>query len=233
MILKEATFDAFGHWSSDLCGEIRILRRGDYSTFSQSCSAKMGGKQKGKRNPNFGKHLLGETSAVISAARKGKSNANYKGGLVERVCLECGDTFKVKQHVIKDKKGKYCSPECYHKATKGKRNPSMGRNVKGANNPRWLNSISFEPYCMKCNKGYKDYIRNLFGNECFLCSKAEADNRRKLDVHHVNYNKDCGCDGAKCICVPLCIRCHRRTNGNRECWQALIMEILTPIKAWM
>jgi hypothetical protein len=89
------------------------------------------------------------------------------------------------------------------------------------------------PYCEKFNEVYKQYIRNLFSNVCFLCSKTTEENARKLDVHHVNYTKDCGCDGAKCICVPLCIKCHTKTNFDRNYWQTLIMEILKPFEAWM
>jgi hypothetical protein len=104
---------------------------------------------------------------------------------------------------------------------------------KGEKHPNWQDGISFEPYCIKFNDEYKEYIRNLFGNKCFLCSLSEADNGRKLSVHHVNYNKKCGCDETKCICVPLCISCHSKTGTDRDFWQALIMEMLKPIEAWM
>lgn len=104
---------------------------------------------------------------------------------------------------------------------------------KGENNGNWKGGISFEPYCIKFDEEYKSYVRNLFGNECFLCSKTEPDNGRKLSVHHVNYNKDCGCDETKCLCVPLCIRCHVKTNTNRDFWQYLIIEMLKPLEAWI
>lgn len=38
---------------------------------------------------------------------------------------------------------------------------------KGEKHPNWLGGISFEPYCIKFNDKYKNYVRNLFGNECF------------------------------------------------------------------
>ena len=85
---------------------------------------------------------------------------------------------------------------------------------------------------MRFNESYKNYIRNLFGNECFLCGMTSETNDAALSVHHVNYNKKCGCDDSKCICVPLCRSCHSKTNNDRDYWQALIMEMLQPIEAW-
>ena len=75
-------------------------------------------------------------------------------------------------------------------------------------------------------------IRKQFSNVCFLCGKTEEENGRLLDVHHVNYNKKCGCDTTKCICVPLGRSCHSGTGADRDYWQALIIEMLKPFKAW-
>ena len=99
-------------------------------------------------------------------------------------------------------------------------------NQEGANNPNWQNGISFEPYCMKFNSVYKNGVREQFNNVCFLCGKTEEENGRALDVHHVNYNKQCGCDNTKCVCVPLCMHCHRITSSNRKYWEKLIMNKL-------
>jgi hypothetical protein len=92
----------------------------------------------------------------------------------------------------------------------------------GIDNPNWLGGISFEPYCIKFNATYKREVRTLFGNKCFLCGKSAEENGRALDVHHVNYNKNCGCDETKCVCVPLCVRCHSKTNHKRKYWERKI-----------
>ena len=108
-----------------------------------------------------------------------------------------------------------------------KRNMSEAQKGKtGEENSNWQGGISFEPYCIKFNKAYKEHIRERFERKCFLCDMTEADNCKKLDVHHVNYNKDCGCDDTMCICVPLCRSCHAKTNGNRSYWQEIIMQKL-------
>ena len=115
------------------------------------------------------------------------------------------------------KKGKIVSEETKFKISEA---------LKGEKSHMWKGGISFKPYCIKFNKAYKAYIRELFGNKCFLCGMTEEDNGRKLDVHHVNYNKDGGCDGTKCICVPLCVSCHAKTGNKRKYYQELIIRKL-------
>lgn len=51
-------------------------------------------------------------------------------------------------------------------------------------------------------------------------------NKRKLSVHHVNYDKNCLCDDNECEFVPLCISCHTKTNHNREFYEKMILEMI-------
>ena len=96
----------------------------------------------------------------------------------------------------------------------------------GSKNPNWNGGISFEPYCIKFNNALKEEIRDKFGRKCFLCPKTEEENGRKLDVHHVDYNKEQGCNGVRWLLVPLCISCNTIANFNREYWQDFITEKL-------
>jgi hypothetical protein len=98
--------------------------------------------------------------------------------------------------------------------------------VKGDKHPRWLGGISYGLYCKKFNESYKQLIRNRFDNRCFWCNMTTEENGVALSVHHVNYNKNCGCDETKCICVPLCVRCHMKSNGDRIGWREKIMKKL-------
>ena len=98
----------------------------------------------------------------------------------------------------------------------------------------WVNrrdGISFEPYCIKFNKSFKERIRNTFGRVCFLCGKNELKNGRKLDVHHVNYDKTCLCNDLKCEFVPLCISCHSKTSGQRNKNEQIILDKLVGLSA--
>lgn len=92
----------------------------------------------------------------------------------------------------------------------------------------WRGGISFEPYCIRFNKKFKNYIRNKFNNECFLCNKLETDNLinnkiHKLHVHHIDYNKNSICNGKEWAFVPLCSRCHGKTSHNRWYWFNLLI----------
>lgn len=86
--------------------------------------------------------------------------------------------------------------------------------ISGPNNPRWNGGTSFGEYCPKFNRRLKEEIREKFGRKCFLCPKTEKENGKKLDIHHVDYNKGQGC-GQKWNLIPLCHRCHTKTNSTR------------------
>lgn len=85
----------------------------------------------------------------------------------------------------------------------------------GPNNPNWNGGSSYAPYCSKFNDLLKEEIRSAFGRMCYLCPKTEKENGKKLDVHHCDYNKGQGC-GQRWNLVPLCHRCHLKTNTNRH-----------------
>ena len=99
--------------------------------------------------------------------------------------------------------------------------------VSGENNPNWNGGISFEPYCEKFNNAFRESIREKFGRKCFMCPTTEEKNGRKLSVHHVNYDKDCICNGKDCEFVLLCSKCHPKTNYDRELWERLIINTLS------
>lgn len=116
---------------------------------------------------------------------------------------------------------------------------SIGKNT-GENNPRWLGGISYEPYCPKFNNVLKESIREQFNHTCFICgiSQDEQMNQQrdrgvrafKLDIHHVNYDKNCLCDGIVCDFVPLCRSCHTKTTNSRQYWEAELIKKLRGIE---
>jgi len=93
-------------------------------------------------------------------------------------------------------------------------------NCSGDKHYNWQGGISFEPYCPKFNKQLKEYIRNRDNRTCQLCSVKE--NGRKLDVHHIHYDKpNCNPD-----LIALCQKCNIKVNLNRDKWEAFFMNIL-------
>lgn len=100
----------------------------------------------------------------------------------------------------------------------------------GDKNPNWKGGISFGKYCPKFNETVKRDVRNKFNHKCFICGIDEDINGRKLDVHHVDYDKYQGCDGKKWVLVPLCRSCHSKTSsGNREYWNSYLVDKISLI----
>lgn len=74
-----------------------------------------------------------------------------------------------------------------------------------------------DPYCEKWTADLRERVRAYFGYICFECG-LEQDGR-KLNVHHVHYNKKTCCDGSPHDLVPLCPECHTKANFNRDYWE--------------
>ncbi|MBE9592014.1 MAG: hypothetical protein IMF19_00895 [Proteobacteria bacterium] len=228
MIDEDATKEAFGYYSTDLpphsnnpikaacddCGKVRTTLKYQYRALCRSCT-------------NIGRHHTEETKAKIGAGNKGKIVSEKTKALmsVAHKCNTCtlGHTLTV-EHKAK-----------ISLANSGKKNHNFGKHrteetrakmsaaQKGEKGNNWQGGVSFAPYCEKFNEAYKQLIRNKFDNKCFWCGTTRKENGRALDVHHVNYNKNCGCDKTKCICVPLCMKCHGSSGLDRVGWQEKIM----------
>lgn len=154
----------------------------------------------------------------------------YFEGRIERVCKWCGKVFYVKpsragvertiKRTIKSGGkiiyGQYCSKKCREKA--------VGKKLSGSNCHLWKGGSSFEPYCPRFNNEFRNRVRAFFDNKCVLCEKTMKENRKNMDVHHVNYNKMVCCNGIEPIMATLCRSCHSKTNHDREYWELFLEE---------
>lgn len=94
----------------------------------------------------------------------------------------------------------------------------------GDKHPNWLGGKSFEPYCPKFNKEFKERVRAYFDYTCPECLTRQ--NGTALHVHHVNFNKMSCCDDTLPLFIPLCTPCHTKTNFNREYWEQYFTEMI-------
>ena len=53
-------------------------------------------------------------------------------------------------------------------------------------------------------------VREFFGYKCLACGKDEMELRMKLSIHHIDHDKEQGCNGKPFNLVPLCINCHSK-----------------------
>lgn len=143
---------------------------------------------------------------------KGEFAPYYRNAVIKMVCDNCGIEFTKKRTNIKEKN--FCCTKCasdYH---------------SGENNQNWNGGSSFEPYCEKFNKEFKERVRAFFDYKCAECGKSEFDNGKNLSVHHVHYDKTSCCSNAPRQFVALCTRCHALTNHKREYWRRHFEEML-------
>lgn len=131
--------------------------------------------------------------------------------------------------------GRKHSPATKEKMSKKRKNIPKPEEVrakigrKGPLNWNWRGGISFEPYCPKFNKEFKERVRAFFGNVCPECGTPQSALPRKLCVHHVNYNKKACCDPkVRPLFIPLCTPCHSQTNHGdpvlEEYYTKMILE---------
>lgn len=83
----------------------------------------------------------------------------------------------------------------------------------------WYGNVNYPEvkYCERWTKNLRDRVRAYFGYRCFECGIQQT--YKKLQVHHVHYNKKTCCDGSPSDLVPLCDSCHGKTCHNRDFWE--------------
>lgn len=96
----------------------------------------------------------------------------------------------------------------------------------GEHSSWWKGGISFNPYCEKFDNRVKEQLRDYWHRRCVLCNKTEEENGRKLSVHHVDYNKNQGCDSTKWKLITLCNFCNAKVNHNRNYYEHYFTNII-------
>jgi len=102
------------------------------------------------------------------------------------------------------------------------------KGLMGDKSPAWLGGISFEPYSPNFNNAFKTLIKLRDNFCCINCNISEQKHiilqRRKLTVHHIDYDKKNTCLQN---CCTLCVSCNSKANKNRNEWKEYYQEKLT------
>lgn len=78
----------------------------------------------------------------------------------------------------------------------------------------WDGFVKNGAYCEKFDDACRERIRAEYNHRCYICDKTQDENidkngmQIKLAVHHVDRNKDQGCNGVQWKLIPLCMHCH-------------------------
>jgi len=176
----------------------------------------------GKRNPFYGKTHTIETRRKISISHVGTIPYNslvskiYKDKLIDLYInkkmteFQIAEMLNCSQQVISEYLRK-CNIECISMSLRTKERLKNPRN-----HPNWQGGKSFEIYPIGWNNELKQQIRQRDNYKCQLCGIDQEECYRKLDVHHIDYNKE---NLEESNLISLCMSCHRKTNYNREYWK--------------
>lgn len=190
------------------------MGRGDYMNTTYYCLEKNCKKQvwkqgnrckscsqKGDRNSFFRKQHSKKSLEKMS----GDKHWNYKDGksIIQNNCIDCGEEVWYSS--------KRCSV-CSHEGNK---------------NGRFVHGMSYTPYSEEFNKQLKEKIRKRDNYTCQCCGILEKNHYRKLDIHHIDYDKH-NCDEKNLI--SNCKSCHSKTNSNRDYWFAYYTYIMEKLK---
>lgn len=139
--------------------------------------------------------------------------------------------------ISENRKGKCCG-EDNHRF--GKPTPDWQKEIfrqrklglyDGAKHPQWRGGISKLPYPFEWNDLCRQQSRELFDYKCGMCGitieeyliKNQKNQTTVLHVHHIDYNKkNLDVDNL----IPLCPRCHPKSNHNREYWKLVYERIM-------
>ncbi len=133
---------------------------------------------------------------------KKKNHPCWKGRYV-LICPVCNASFLVPLGRVKTRIT--CSKQCYK--------IHLSKKLSGDVTHLWKGGKSREPYPIKFNNYLKEKIRKRDQYRCRVCEKSYT---RKLDIHHIDYDKD---NLSENNLISLCRSCHRKTNFKREYWK--------------
>lgn len=94
----------------------------------------------------------------------------------------------------------------------------MSARKQGIPYEEWEGFVGEKIYCEKFDEACRERVRGKYDYRCFVCNKPQHENTskngnvRKLSVHHVDKNKDQGCNGVQWKLVPLCMHCHGKSH---------------------
>ena len=174
---------------------------------------KMSVNRKGKASGEdcywFGKTLTKQHKKKLSDAKKdiykGKLHPKWKQK-TEIKCNICGAIMLLTKREIGLKTT--CSRQCKDKC--------HSNLMIAEGNPMWKGGITFNPYPLGWNKTFKEQIRYRDRYKCMVCGMPEVENGRRLDVHHIDYDKN---NLEHTNLISLCHSCHPKTNVHREYWK--------------
>src|SRR3990172_647084 len=204
-------------------------------------------QHKQKLKENNAKHWLGKKRSQESIQKtskgllghipwnKGKcwSDEIKKKLSLAHTGIPSKSTTKFKKGHVPWSKGKKGAITAWNKGKTGFKHSEatrkkMSASHKGKGSPwnvgeksvNWNGGSSFEPYTVDWKSSLKVAIRERDKYTCRVCGNKQSDIVHH--VHHIDYDKK-NCNHGNLI--TLCVRCHGKTNHNREYWMKFLSSL--------
>ncbi len=144
-------------------------------------------------------------SKWISLKYRGKnSKAGWRNAKKNIKCRNCGNIFQEYQSRIKEKRGVFCSKNCFNKWFKD--------NCQLEKSPAWIDGRTF----IKYPKEFEIIKNKIKKRDNFICQNCGRKVKKIfLNVHHIDYNK---LNNKETNLITLCTWCNSGANGNKEYW---------------
>jgi len=168
--------------------------------------------------------IIGNGLEHLSKEHKQKLSNNHwsKTKVITHPFLGKHHTETAKKAISLSQIGKSQSKETVLKrsiAMKGQHTSSRTEFKKGQmaleKHYNWQGGKSFELYSPEFNNKLKEQIRQRDQYRCQQCFRHQNELKRKLTIHHIDFNKQ---NNNPINLISLCPNCHSQTNFNREGW---------------
>lgn len=155
--------------------------------------------------------------------KKGRNNPQYKNGstLMKYFCIDCNKEISYMTFYYGKKRCHSCATKLLHKLNV--------LNVKGENNPAYIDGSSKRPYNKEFSKKLREEIRSRDEEICILCGmtseKHKIKTNKELSVHHIDYNKqNCKKDNLITLCQKHNIKVNNKET--RKYWMYTFKNII-------
>lgn len=168
---------------------------------SEETRRRMSEAKRGEKHHMYGKHLSEEHRRNLSKAKQGTLT-----------------TEETKRKISEAHRGRIFTEEHRHRISESKfgktrseeERARMSAGHQGISYEEWTGFVSLRLYCEKFNEPLKEHYRNAYGRICVYCGRSELFHYGRLSVHHIDGNKDQGCDENDWFLIPLCRSCNAK-----------------------